>query len=80
MEGEAHTSPRGQRARLLIADDHDLVRDGYQRMLDRELGVHGGRGVHPRVDHVLDREMLRRAHQICPLSRLPLHRSHDHKR
>jgi DNA-binding NarL/FixJ family response regulator len=36
MEGEAQSSPRVKRARLLIADDHDLVRDGYQRMLDRE--------------------------------------------
>ena len=34
MEGE--TSTRTGSARLLIADDHDLVRDGYQRMLDRE--------------------------------------------
>src|ERR671932_1191406 len=37
MEGETQiTSPRAEPARLLIADDHDLVRDGYQRMLDRE--------------------------------------------
>src|ERR671917_913322 len=34
MEGEAST--RTESARLLIVDDHDLVRDGYQRMLDRE--------------------------------------------
>jgi DNA-binding NarL/FixJ family response regulator len=33
MEGEQQT---GGSARVLIADDHDLVRDGYQRMLDRE--------------------------------------------
>src|SRR5919202_5013830 len=37
MEGETQiTSPRAEPARLLIADDHDLVRDGYKRMLDRE--------------------------------------------
>src|ERR687895_2211823 len=36
MEGEAQTSTRTGSARVLIADDHDLVRDGYQRMLDRE--------------------------------------------
>src|SRR5919202_6467819 len=36
MEGETQRSPRAEPARLLIADDHDLVRDGYQRMLDRE--------------------------------------------
>ena len=37
MEGEAHTSTRpGPPARVLIADDHILVRDGYKLMLDRE--------------------------------------------
>ena len=36
MEGEAQTTPLDRSARVLIADDHDLVRDGYQRMLDRE--------------------------------------------
>jgi DNA-binding NarL/FixJ family response regulator len=36
MEGEAQTSTRTGPARILIADDHDLVRDGYQRMMDRE--------------------------------------------
>ena len=36
MEGEARTTPLDRSARVLIADDHDLVRDGYQRMLDRE--------------------------------------------
>ncbi len=36
MEGEARTTPLTRSARVLIADDHDLVRDGYQRMLDRE--------------------------------------------
>ena len=36
MEGEAQTTPATRSARVLIADDHDLVRDGYQRMLDRE--------------------------------------------
>src|SRR5918999_1471005 len=36
MEGEAQTGTRTEPARVLIADDHDLVRDGYQRMLDRE--------------------------------------------
>ncbi len=32
MQGSDASRP----AKLLIADDHDLVRDGYQRMLDRE--------------------------------------------
>ena len=32
MAGETRTGP----ARVLVADDHDLVRDGYRRMLDRE--------------------------------------------
>lgn len=37
MEDEWQTSMRRARsARVLIADDHDLVRDGYHRMLDRE--------------------------------------------
>jgi DNA-binding NarL/FixJ family response regulator len=36
MEGEAQTSTRTGSARILIADDHALVRDGYQRMMDRE--------------------------------------------
>ncbi len=36
MEGEAQASTRNGSARLVIADDHDLVRDGYQRMLSRE--------------------------------------------
>src|SRR5918998_3530333 len=36
MEGEAQTTPLTRSARVLIVDDHDLVRDGYQRMLDRE--------------------------------------------
>ncbi len=37
MEGEAHTSTgAGPPARILIADDHILVRDGYKLMLDRE--------------------------------------------
>ena len=36
MEGEAQTTPPTRSARVLIVDDHDLVRDGYQRMLDRE--------------------------------------------
>ena len=36
MEGEPQTGTRTGSARVLIADDHDLVRDGYQRMLDRE--------------------------------------------
>ncbi len=35
MEGETHTRP-GPPARVLIADDHMLVRDGYRLMLDRE--------------------------------------------
>jgi DNA-binding NarL/FixJ family response regulator len=35
MEGEAHTRS-GPPARVLIADDHMLVRDGYRLMLDRE--------------------------------------------
>jgi DNA-binding NarL/FixJ family response regulator len=36
MDGEAQTGTQTGSARILIADDHDLVRDGYQRMLDRE--------------------------------------------
>ncbi len=36
MQDEAQTDTRAGVARVLIADDHDLVRDGYQRMLDRE--------------------------------------------
>src|SRR5918997_6259798 len=36
MEGEAQTSTRTEPARLVIADDHDLVRDGYKLMLNRE--------------------------------------------
>ncbi len=37
MEGEARSSTRsGPPARVLIADDHMLVRDGYRLMLDRE--------------------------------------------
>src|SRR3712207_2213015 len=36
MEGEGQTTTGTRTARVLIADDHDLVRDGYQRMLDRE--------------------------------------------
>jgi DNA-binding NarL/FixJ family response regulator len=36
MEGEAHTSTRPGPVRILIADDHNLVRDGYKLMLDRE--------------------------------------------
>jgi DNA-binding NarL/FixJ family response regulator len=35
MQGDKGTRP----ARLLIADDHDLVRDGLQRMLSREPGL-----------------------------------------
>jgi DNA-binding NarL/FixJ family response regulator len=37
MEGEARTSRPGPGpVRILIADDHNLVRDGYKLMLDRE--------------------------------------------
>ncbi|HEV2745048.1 MAG TPA: response regulator transcription factor, partial [Rubrobacter sp.] len=36
VESEARTVPP---ARVLITDDHDLVRDGYQRMLAREEGL-----------------------------------------
>ena len=40
MEGEAHTGTReGPPARVLIADDHILVRDGYRLMLEREEGL-----------------------------------------
>jgi DNA-binding NarL/FixJ family response regulator len=40
MEGEAHSSKRpGAPARVLIADDHILVRDGYKLMLEREEGL-----------------------------------------
>lgn len=35
-EDEAELGTRRGSARLLIVDDHDLVRDGFQRMLDRE--------------------------------------------
>ena len=36
MEGEARTGTPTGPARVLIADDHALVRDGYKLMLDRE--------------------------------------------
>src|SRR5918997_1311824 len=36
MKGEMQTSTPTGSARILIVDDHDLVRDGYRRMLDRE--------------------------------------------
>jgi DNA-binding NarL/FixJ family response regulator len=36
MEGEAALGERTEPARLLLADDHDLVRDGFHRMLGRE--------------------------------------------
>ena len=36
MEGEAPLGERPEPARLLLADDHDLVRDGFHRMLGRE--------------------------------------------
>ncbi len=36
MGDEGQTGPRVGSARVLIVDDHDLVRDGYHRMLDRE--------------------------------------------
>ena len=36
MEGEATLGKRTGPARLLLADDHDLVRGGFNRMLDRE--------------------------------------------
>jgi DNA-binding NarL/FixJ family response regulator len=36
MEGEERTSTRSGPARVLIADDHGLVRDGYRLMLERE--------------------------------------------
>ena len=40
MEDEAHTgTPPGAPARVLIADDHILVRDGYKLMLEREEGL-----------------------------------------
>ena len=40
MEGEAYTGTRpGPPARILIADDHILVRDGYRLMLEREEGL-----------------------------------------
>jgi DNA-binding NarL/FixJ family response regulator len=34
--GELRTTTRSGPARVLIADDHDLVRDGYQLILNRE--------------------------------------------
>jgi len=36
VEGEATLGKRTGPARLLLADDHDLVRGGFNRMLDRE--------------------------------------------
>ncbi len=36
MGVEAQASAQPGSARILVADDHDLVRDGYQRMLSRE--------------------------------------------
>src|SRR5919199_1922873 len=40
MEGEAHTGTRHRPpARVLIADDHILVRDGYKLMLEHEEGL-----------------------------------------
>jgi DNA-binding NarL/FixJ family response regulator len=36
MEDETQTSTRTGVVRIVIADDHDLVRDGYHRMLDSE--------------------------------------------
>src|SRR5918998_508716 len=36
MEDEARMDARTEPARVLIADDHTLVRDGYRLMLDRE--------------------------------------------
>src|ERR671917_875199 len=36
MEGEARTGTRTGPVRVLIADDHGLVRDGYKLMLERE--------------------------------------------
>ncbi len=36
MEDERQNGTPDRSARVLIADDHDLVRDGYHRMLDRE--------------------------------------------
>ena len=36
MEDERQNGTPGRSARVLIADDHGLVRDGYHRMLDRE--------------------------------------------
>jgi len=66
--------------------DVDGVPESLQRLaqagplLDGKLDVDGRARLHPRIDRVLDGEVLRRAHQICPLSRLPFRRSHDHKR
>jgi DNA-binding NarL/FixJ family response regulator len=36
MEGDATLGERTEPARLLLADDHELVRDGFHRMLGRE--------------------------------------------
>src|SRR5918997_2595271 len=36
MEGEVRTGTRTGPVRVLIADDHGLVRDGYKLMLERE--------------------------------------------
>ena len=40
MVEEATLGNRIEPARLLLADDHDLVRDGFHRMLDREPDMH----------------------------------------
>ena len=70
----------------LRRQDVDGVPESLQRLaqagplLDGKLDVDGRARLHPRIDRVLDGEVLRRAHQICPLSRLPFRHSHDHKR
>ena len=36
MKSETSPGPRAEPARLIVTDDHELVRDGLQRMLARE--------------------------------------------
>jgi hypothetical protein len=45
-------------------------------LLERQRAVDRHAGVHPRVDGVLDREVLRRTHEICPDTRHPLRVAH----
>lgn len=56
VEGNTSREERtAKQARLLIADDHELVRDGYQRMLSRE----------PDLEVVGEAENGREAVELC---------------